>query len=70
MLQIEAKEFGLSVERDRLFEAFQAVEEYFDQLQDLHSPVLGGLFERALNQEFNNIPCGLIVRLCTGHDTG
>jgi hypothetical protein len=69
MLQIEAKEFGLSIAGNRLFEAFQAVEEYFDQLEDLRNEVLAGLFERALNEEFDNIPCGLIVKLCTGHGT-
>ena len=70
ILQVEVKEFGLSLDRSLLDEAFEAVEEYFVELDDLRHVILGGLFERAINQNFDAIPASLIVRLWSKYDPG
>jgi hypothetical protein len=58
------------MEPNRLHDALDAIQEYFDQLGDLRNLVVGGLFEAAMNQEFDDVPCALIERLLSNHDTG
>ena len=70
MLQIEATEFGLSLDIEQLAEAFQVVEEYFDDLKDLRNDVLKGLFQRAIELSFNDISPNLIIKLWSIYDIG
>ena len=64
-LQSEAQRFGLEMPREELGEAFSRVQEEIDRLKDLAGPVLSGLFERAAEIGFTEVPADLIVR-CLG----
>ena len=64
-LQSEAQRFGLEMPREELGEAFSRAQEEIGHLKDLTGPVLGGLFERAAELGFTEVPAALIVR-CLG----
>jgi len=71
-LQSEAQQFGLEVPREELGEAFSRAHEEIDRLKDLAGPVLSGLFERAADIGFTDVPADLIVRCLGGelHSVG
>ncbi len=70
MLEIEVGEFGLSLNANDLRDAFEGVEECFDNLQDLRNVVLRGLFEKAVQVGFDDVPPHLVVKLWSKHDSG
>ena len=61
-LQLEARQFGLDLPCEQLGEAFSAVLNEFDRLKDLAGYVLGGLFDRAGDLGFTDVPAELVLR--------
>jgi hypothetical protein len=65
-LQLEARRFGLELSWEQLREAFSAVRSELDGLKDLAGYVLGGLFERAGDLGFADVPAELVFRCMCG----
>lgn len=70
LLQTEAETFGLGLDSCHLTEAFQAATENFENLRDLKVYLLKGLFHRADELHFVDIPVELIIKCWRARDRG
>lgn len=70
LLQVEILEYLRALSSSQISEAFQAVEEEFDELGDLKIYFLEGLFNHAAKIGFYEVPAALILQCWISDNTG